>query len=483
MDTVTIGLLIVGYFLVLIIVSSLTGKKADNETFFLGNRKSPWYIVSIGMIGSSLSGVTFISVPGWVGTSQFTYIQMVLGFTLGYVVIANILLPLYYRLNLTSIYTYLNNRFGNWSYKSGSLLFIASKLVGASARMYLMASVMQLAVSDALNIPFPITVFITIGLIWLYTFRGGIKTIIWTDALQTILMLSALVVTIVYIAGELNLNFKSLFTTIVESPYSKIWVWNDWAASNHFIKQFFAGMFTTIVMTGLDQDMMQKNLTCKNIKDAKKNMYWYGFGFLPVNILFLSLGVLLFSFAAQTGIEIPARGDDLYPTLALGGHLPMAVGIFFILGLVAAAYSSADSALTSLTTSFSLDILRIDLKPKKEAKRIRFIVHIVFSVLIALLIISFRILNSGSIIDTIYILAGYTYGPLLGLFSFGLFTKFQIKDKWVILAVLLPPIITGILDYNTMSWFGFSLGYEKLILNGFITFMILLLLIKKKKSV
>ncbi|HKL71195.1 MAG TPA: sodium:solute symporter [Marinilabiliaceae bacterium] len=483
MDTVTIGLLIIGYFLVLIIVSALTGKKTDNETFFLGNRKSPWYIVSIGMIGSSLSGVTFISVPGWVGTSQFTYIQMVLGFTLGYVVIANILLPLYYRLNLTSIYTYLNNRFGLWSYKSGSLLFITSKLVGASARMYLMASVMQLAIADALNIPFPVTVFITIGLIWLYTFKGGIKTIIWTDALQTLLMLSALVVTIVYIAGELNLNFKSIITTVVDSPYSKIWVWNDWAASNHFIKQFFAGMFTTIVMTGLDQDMMQKNLTCKNIKDAKKNMYWYGFGFLPVNILFLSLGVLLFSFAAQTGIEIPARGDDLYPTLALGGHLPIAVSIFFILGLVAAAYSSADSALTSLTTSFSLDILRIDLKPKKEAKRIRFIVHIIFSVLIALLIISFRLLNSGSIIDTIYILAGYTYGPLLGLFSFGLFTKFQIRDKWVLLAVLLPPIITGILDYNTMNWFGFSLGYEKLILNGFITFMILLLLIKKKKSV
>ncbi len=482
MDTAIIGFLIIGYFLVLIIVSSLTGKKTDNETFFLGNRKSPWYIVSIGMIGSSLSGVTFISVPGWVGTSQFTYLQMVLGFTLGYVVIANILLPLYYRLNLTSIYTYLNNRFGFWSYKSGSLLFITSKLVGASARMYLMASVMQLAVSDALNIPFPITVFITIGLIWLYTFRGGIKTIIWTDALQTLLMLSALMVTIVYIAGELNLNFKSLITTIVDSPYSKIWVWNDWAASNHFIKQFFAGMFTTIVMTGLDQDMMQKNLTCKNIKDAKKNMYWYGFGFLPVNILFLSLGVLLFSFANQMGIEIPARGDDLYPTLALGGHLPTAVGIFFILGLVAAAYSSADSALTSLTTSFSLDILRIDLKPKKEAKRIRFIVHIIFSILIALLIISFRILNSGSIIDTIYILAGYTYGPLLGLFTFGLFTKFQIKDKWVIVAVLLPPLITGILDYNTLNWFGFSLGYEKLILNGFITFIILLFLIKREKQ-
>ena len=480
MNTVTIGLLILGYFLVLIIISTFTSKKADNEAFFLGNRKSPWYIVSIGMIGSSLSGVTFISVPGWVATSQFTYIQMVLGFILGYVVIANLLLPLYYRLNLTSIYTYLNNRFGLWSYKSGSLLFIVSKLMGASVRMYLMASVLQLAISDSLNIPFPVTVFIAIGLIWLYTFRGGIKTIIWTDALQTLLMLSALVVTIVYISHELNLNFKSLVTTIVDSPYSKVWVWNDWAASNHFIKQFFSGMFVTIVMTGLDQDMMQKNLSCKNLKDAKKNMYWYGFGFLPVNLLFLSLGVLLYSFAHQIGMEIPARGDDLYPTLALGGHLPIAVGIFFILGLVSAAYSSADSALTSLTTSFSLDILRIDQKPEKEAKQIRFVVHIIFSILIALLIIAFRILNSGSIIDTLYILAGYTYGPLLGLFSFGLFTKFQIKDKWVLLAVILPPIITGIMDYNSLKWFGFSLGYEKLILNGLVTFVLLLLMVKKE---
>lgn len=482
MDTTTIGLLIVGYFLTLIVVSLITGKKADNETFFIGNRQSPWYIVSIGMIGASLSGVTFISVPGWVATSQFTYLQMVLGFTLGYVVITNILLPLYYRLNLTSIYTYLNQRFGLYSYKSGSLLFIVSKLVGASARLYLMASVLQLAIADSLNIPFPITVFITIGLIWLYTFRGGIKTIIWTDALQTLLMLSALVVTIIYISSEMNLSFKELYTTIAYSPYSKVWVWNDWTASNHFLKQFFAGMFTTIVMTGLDQDMMQKNLTCKNFKEAKKNMLWYGFGFLPVNILFLSLGALLFIFSTQTGIEIPARGDDLYPTLALGGHLPLSVGVFFILGLVAAAYSSADSALTSLTTSFSLDILRIDLKPKKEARRIRFIVHIAFSLLMALLIISFRLLNSGSIIDTIYVLAGYTYGPLLGLFTFGLFTKFQIKDKWVALAALLPPVITGILDYNTLNWFGFSLGYEKLILNGFITFLVLLFLIKREKE-
>lgn len=479
MNATDIGLLIAGYFLILIVISLLTGQKSDNETFFTGNRKSPWYVVSVGMVGASLSGVTFISVPGWVNASQFTYLQMVLGFVLGYFVIANLLLPLYYRLNLTSIYTYLENRFGEWTYQSGSLLFIVSRTVGASARLYLMASVLQLAVADAFNIPFAVTVFATICLIWLYTFRSGIKTIIWTDTLQTLLLITAVVVTIYYISGELNLNFKNLVSTISESAYSKIWIWNDWAAPNHFLKQFFAGMFTTIVMTGLDQDMMQKNLTCKNLKEAKKNMYWYGFAFLPVNLLFLSLGALLFIYAAHIGMELPARADDLYPTLALNGYLPASVSVFFILGLVAAAYSSADSALTSLTTSFSLDILKVAKMTEKQARRTRYKVHIGFSLLIGIIIIVFRMLNRDSIIDTIYILAGYTYGPLLGLFAFGLFTKFQIKDKWVPLVVIIPPLITGILDYNAQNWFGFSFGYEKLMLNGLITF-IMLLLIKKK---
>lgn len=479
MSTLTAGLIILGYFLILIIVSLVTSRGSNNDTFFLGNRKAPWYIISIGMIGSSLSGVTFISVPGWVGTSHFTYIQMVLGFVLGYVVIANVLLPLYYKLNLTSIYSYLNKRFGLWSYKSGSLLFIISKLIGASARMYLMASVLQLIIAEPLGVPFPITVFISIGLIWLYTFKGGIKTIIWTDTLQTLMMLSALIITMFYIAKDLNLSGLQIFSTIKNSGYTDIFVWNDWKASNHFLKQFFAGMFTTIVMTGLDQDMMQKNLACKNLKDAKKNVYWYGFGFLPVNILFLSLGVLLILFAQQNGIEIPARGDDLYPTLALGGHLPYIVGVLFLLGITSAAYSSADSALASLTTAFSIDILQIEKRSQAEAKRYRILTHISFSILFALLIISFRLFNSGSIIDIIYTLAGYTYGPLLGLFSFGLFTKYQIKDKIVLLAAIIPPIVTGILDFNSQKWFGIAFGYEKLIINGLITFIILLIIKRK----
>ncbi len=479
MTTLTAGLIILGYFLILILISAITSRGSNNETFFLGNRKAPWYIISIGLIGSSLSGVTFISVPGWVEASHFTYLQMVLGFVMGYIVIANILLPLYYKLNLTSIYSYLNSRFGLWSYKSGSLLFIISKLIGASARMYLMASVLQLIIAEPLNIPFSVTVFFSIGLIWLYTFRGGIKTIIWTDKLQTIMMLSALVITIIYVSKDLDLSGFQIFKTIKESEYSNIFIWNDWKASNHFLKQFFAGMFTTIVMTGLDQDMMQKNLACKNLKDAKKNVYLYGFGFLPVNILFLSLGVLLILFAQQNGIEIPARGDDLYPSIALGGHLPYAVGVLFLLGITSAAYSSADSALASLTTAFSIDILQIEKRSETKAKKYRIISHIFFSVLFALLIISFRLFNSGSIIDTIYTLAGYTYGPLLGLFAFGLFTKFQIKDKLVLLAAIIPPLVTGILDFNSQKWFGFSFGYEKLIINGLITFLILFIIKRK----
>jgi solute:Na+ symporter, SSS family len=348
--------------------------------------------------------------------------------------------------------------------------------------LYLMASVLQLALFDALGIPFFLTVVITIGLIWLYTFRGGIKTIIWTDALQTVLMLSAVGITIWYISRELGLGFGSMVTVIAESNYSDIFVFDDWKSSRHFIKQFFSGAFITIVMTGLDQDMMQKNLTCKNIKDARKNMHWYGVAFLPVNILFLSLGALLFIFVAEAGIEMPDRADDLYPMLALGGYLPAVVGVFFILGLVAAAYSSADSALTSLTTSFSLDIIEIDKMKPERAQRIRFLVHIGFTVLTALVILLFRVLNQDSIIDTIYTLAGYTYGPLLGLFAFGLFTRLRINDKLVPLAVIIPPVITGVLDFNAMQWFGFKLGYEKLMLNGLITFFILWLIRKGKVS-
>ena len=476
------ALIISAYFLLLFLISVITGKNSDNATFFRGNRKAPWYIISIGMIGASLSGVTFISVPGWVEAQQFTYIQTVLGFVLGYVVIANILLPLYYKMNLTSIYTYLESRFGFWSYKSGALLFIISRLVGSAARLYLMASVLQLSVFDAFGIPFHLTVFIVVGLIWLYTFRGGIKTIIWTDTLQTLFMVSALIGTIFFVGQEMDLSLKGIITTIAESKYAKIFVWDDWKSSQHFVKQFFSGAFITIVMTGLDQDMMQKNLACKNLKEAKKNMYWYGFAFLPMNILFLSLGALLYMFMQQSGIEAPVRADDMYPMLALGGYLPKAVGVLFILGLVAVAYSNADSALASLTTSFSIDILGISKMNGQKAKKTRIIVHVCFSILLALIMLVFRIYNRDSIIDTIYTIAGYTYGPLLGLYAFGLFTKFRIKDKLVLIAAILPPIVTGILDFNAESWFGFKLGYEKLMLNGLLTFIVLWLIRVSRKN-
>ncbi|MCL2073291.1 MAG: sodium:solute symporter [Marinilabiliaceae bacterium] len=465
--------IILFYFILLIIISLVTSKNSDNTTFFRGNRKAPWYVIAIGMVGASLSGVTFISVPGWVEAQQFTYIQTVLGFVLGYIVIANLLLPLYYKLKLPSIYSYLNTRFGFWSYKSGSLLFIISRSIGSAARLYLMANVLQIAVFDAVGIPFHFSVFITIGLIWLYTFKGGIKTIIWTDVFQTLFLIGALIGTIIFVGIEMDLSLKGIVATISNSEHAKIFVFDDWKSSQHFVKQFISGAFITLVMTGLDQDMMQKNLACKNLIDAKKNVYLYGFAFLPMNILFLSLGALLYIFMAQTGIEAPAKADDMYPMLALGGYLPITVGIMFLLGLVAAAYSSADSALTSLTTAFSIDILEINKLSETKARTTRIIVHICFTILMAFIILIFKILHQDSIIDTIYVLAGYTYGPLLGLYAFGLFTKYIIKDKLVIFAAVLPPIITGIIDFNAEKWFGFRLGYEKLILNGLLTFLIL----------
>ena len=474
MNYMTVAAIIVAYFLVLFIIAYITGRKADNASFFLGNRRSPWYIVSIGMVGSSISGVTFISVPGWVADSSLTYLQMVAGFVSGYFVIALILLPLYYRLKLTSIYSYLNDRFGHNSYKSGSLLFIVSKTVGASARLYLMASVLQLALFDALNVPFWLTVVFAIGMIWIYTFRGGIKTVIWTDMLQTLAMLGAVAITIIYIGSELYPNFSSMVKGIASSDMSGIFVW-DPGSPRHFLKQFLSGAFITIVMTGLDQDMMQKNLTCKSLKEAQKNMYWYGSAFLPVNLLFLSLGILLYIYVNNLGIATPERADDLYPMLALGNYFPPVVGVLFIIGLVAAAYSSADSA-------FSIDILGIDKMPAKKAKRLRMLTHIGFSISTILVILGFRALQQDSIIDTIYVLAGYTYGPLLGLYSFGLFTKYRIRDKLVVIAAILPPVLTGILDFNSMNWFGFAFGYEKLMINGALTFLILWLIRTKEKA-
>ncbi len=375
MSSTAIIILIVCYFTALFIISYFTSRRSDNQSFFIGNRRSPWYLVAIAMIGTSISGVTFISVPGWVGTSQFSYLQMVLGYLLGYFVIANVLLPLYYRLQLTSIYTYLDKRFGFYSYKTGAVLFLVSRIIGSAFRLFIVSSVLQLTVFDAWGIPFWVTVTATILLIWLYTRKGGVKTVLWTDTFQTITMLVAVILTIFFIAKELHLNFSGIVSTISHSELSRIWFFDDINNRFHFLKQFFGGAFITIVMTGLDQDQMQKNLSCRSYSDAKKNMYWYGFAFLPVNLLFLSLGVLLYKFAEVKGISIPAQTDNLFPIIATQGYISPVVGILFVLGLISAAYSSADSALTALTTSFTIDILNTKDMDEATLQKVRKRVH------------------------------------------------------------------------------------------------------------
>lgn len=463
--------IVFAYFLLLILISRITGKSGGNAAFFLGNRQSPWYIVAFGMIGATLSGVTFISIPGWVGESSLSYMQMVLGYLVGYYIIANLLMPLYYRLNLTSIYTYLNMRFGNSSYKTGALFFLISRLAGASFRVYLMAGVLQITVFDAWSIPFYATVVITIFLIWLYTFRGGIKTIIWTDTLQTLFMLIAAGATVWTLAGELQLGFGSMVREIGSSEYSRIFFFDDWKDSRHFMKQFVGGVFIAIVMTGLDQDMMQKNLSCRNLRDAKRNMYWFSVALVPVKLLLLSLGILLLLFASQTGIHLPERADDIFPVIATQGYLPGFIMVFFIVGLVAATYSSADSTLTALTTSFTFDILDAGSQDERGLVRTRKLVHIVMAVTLGIVIILFRMINDQSVISVLFTVAGYTYGPLLGLFSFGIFTRFEVKDRWVPLIAVLSPFLTWLLDRNSVALLnGYSFGYELVVVNGLITF-------------
>ncbi len=471
MSPLLLLIIILIYFAIILVISQLTGRKADNESFFLGNRRSPWYIVAFGMIGASLSGVTFISVPGWVGTSQFSYMQMVMGYLVGYFVIAQILLPLYYRLNLTSIYTYLEGRFGFFSYKTGATFFLISRVIGASFRLYLVAGVLHISIFGNWNIPFWTTVVITILLIWLYTYRGGIRTIIWTDTLQTLFMLLALVMSVVLISRAMDLNFSGMVRSIAESDYSKVFFFEDWRSGDHFIKQFFSGAFIAIVMTGLDQDMMQKNLSCRNLRDAKKNMYWMSISLIPVNLLFLSLGALLFIFANQFAISLPEQSDDLFPLIATQGHLPPVVTVFFILGLVAAAYSSADSALTSLTTSFTVDILNGSRLSEEKLKRMRMMVHIGISLTLLFVILLFRAINNQSVISAVFTVAGYTYGPLLGFYSFGLFTKYKVKDRWAPLVAIASPILCYIISSNSEVLLnGYNFGFELLILNGLLTF-------------
>jgi len=483
MSPVLLLSVVVAYFLILILVSWITSRGADNDSFFLGNRRSPWYIVAFGMIGASLSGVTFISVPGWVGDSQFSYMQMVLGYLAGYFVIANVLMPLYYRLNLTSIYTYLDKRFGYFSYKTGASFFLISRIIGASFRLFLVASVLQATVFETWNIPFGITVAVTILLIWLYTFRGGIRTIVWTDSVQTFFMILTVIISVVFIAGDMELDFKSMVNVIRESDYSKTWFFNDWRNEYHFIKQFLGGAFIAIVMTGLDQDMMQKNLSCKNIKEAKKNMYWMSFSLIPVNLLFLALGALLYIYASYIGVSMPEKSDQLFPLIATGDYLPAAVSVFFIIGLVAAAYSSADSALTSLTTSFTIDILNGEEFSAEKLRKTRRTVHVLLSFVLFIVILVFNKINNQSVVESIFTVAGYTYGPLLGMYSFGLFTARKPADRWVPFIAITSPVLTYWINSQAETWFnGYRFGFELLLVNGIFTFTGLLLLsISKRK--
>lgn len=475
MTPATIALVFLAYTALLFIVSYFTSRKADNRAFFIGNKNSPWLVVAYGMVGASLSGVTFISVPGWVHTTQFSYLMVVLGYILGYGTIAGILLPLYYRLNLTSIYTYLEQRFGFWSYKSGAALFLFSRFIGSSLRMYLVINVLQIFVFDAWGVPFGLTVVLFIGLILLYTFKGGIKTIVWTDTLQTTFMLASVILTLYFVSKGLNISFWNLVETVRESDYSKV-IYTDWQDSRYFLKQFFSGAFIAIVMTGLDQDMMQKNLSCRTLPDAQKNMVTLSITLVFVNLLFLILGAALFIYAAQMNIALPAKTDDVFPLLAFK-HMPALAGVVFIIGLISAAYSSADSALTALTTSISVDFLGLEKTSHltdMQRKRTRRFVHIVVSLVVLLVIVVFRELNNKAIIDDIFTIAGYTYGPLLGLFAFGLFTKSQIRDRYVPVIALFSPFICYILSANSQEWLGgYRFGFELLILNGLITFFLL----------
>ena len=469
------------YFLIIFLISHFTSKNATSLDFFNANKSSPWYIVAFGMIGTSLSGVTFISVPGEVGNSNFSYFQIVIGYLLGYFVIATILMPLYYKLNLVSIYTYLDKRFGFFSYKTGSFFFLLSRIIGSSFRLFLVASVLQIIFFDSLNIPFFISVFITISLIWVYTYKGGIKTIVWTDTLQTFFMLSAVIITILIIMNEMDLNFSKAKNIIISSSYSDVFIF-DWKNERFFLKQFFSGAFIAIVMTGLDQDMMQKNLTCKNLSDAQKNIFWFCIVLLFANILFLTLGALLYLYADFIQMPVPSSTDNLYPLIAIN-HLSIFGSIIFLLGIIAAAYSSADSALTSLTTAFCIDFLNFEKRNDIQKKSVRLKVHLLFSVIIFFVIQIFNLINDESVINAIFKAAGYTYGPLLGLFSFGILTNYKIIDRYSPIICFVSPILSYIINiYSESLLFGYRFGFEILLLNGLITFLGLFLISLKKQS-
>ena len=456
---------ILAYFSILLVFSRLTSRRATNDTFYRANRRSPWYMVAFGMIGASISGITFVSVPGMVVKTDMSYLQMCLGFILGYAVVAFVLLPVYYRLNLTTIYSYLQTRLGQRAYKTGASFFLLSKLIGAAVRFYVVCIILQRFVLDQLGVPFVLTVVIMVGLIWLYTRRGGIKTLVWTDSFQTLCMFLALLLIIYHVTSELNLSLGEAVTAIANDSHSRIFIWDDWGSKLNFWKMFFSGIFVVIVMTGLDQDMMQKNLTCKTLRDAQKDMCTYGLAFVPVNLLFLSLGILLMMLANKEGIAIPQMTDDLLPMFAATGSLGTLIIVLFTIGIVATSFSSADSAMTALTTSWCVDIME-----RKDDDKLRKRTHFGFALLFVVFILGFKIVNSTSVIDAIYIICSYTYGPLLGLFAFGLFTRWQVRDRAVPYIAIVSPVICFAIETITKQITGYNFGYELLILNGALTF-------------
>ena len=480
MTPTLILLIFIAYTLLLFSITFITARRANHQSFYIGNKASPWYVVAYGMIGASLSGVTFMSVPGWVGETQFSYMMVAFGYFFGYVVIALILLPLYYRLKLTSIYGYLEQRFGFWSYKTGAGFFILSRVLGASLRMFLVINVLQIFVFDAWNVPFWVNVLIFIALIIIYTLKGGIRTIIWTDTLQTTFMLLAVVLSVFFISRELGEPVQKLMRNLFDSEMSRM-VITDWDHPRHFIKQFFSGMFITITMTGLDQEMMQKNLSIRHLKDAQKNMFRFSTINLVVVFMFLVLGAFLVFFSRAEGINV-AMSDDIFPTIAFR-YLSPAAGVVFLIGLISAAFPSADGALTSLTTSFSIDFLGLEKKTGMDndrKTRIRYTVHFSFALIFFICILVFRQMNDRAIIDKLFTIAGYTYGPLLGLYTFGLFTKRRVNDHYTPWIAIMSPVICYFLNVFSEELFnGYRFGFEMLLVNGLLTFTGLLIFSKK----
>lgn len=474
---------IICYFAALLLIARLTGrgkKSSSDAAFFRGENRSPWYIVSFGMIGASISGVTFVSVPGMVRSMDMTYMQTVFGFFFGYLVVAHVLLPMYYRLNLTSIYSYLGTRIGVRTYRTGAFFFLLSRMLGTAAKLYLVCLILHTYVFGHMGVPFWAIAAGSVALVWIYTHKSGIKTIVWTDTLQTFCLIATLISIIFFTIQKLDMGDGGIMTMITDSPHSRIFVFDDWMSKQNFFKQFLSGIFIVIVMTGLDQDMMQKNLSCKNLREAQKNMYCYGFSFIPLNFLFLCLGILLLALAGQMNLTLPEVNDDILPMFATQGYLGQTVLVLFTIGIIAAAFSNSDSALTAMTTSVCVDLLGTDRDVEEVALRRRGKVHIMLSVILVIFICLVESLKSKSVLDAIYIIASYTYGPLLGMFAFGLFTRRRTRDRWVPFIAVASPLICYALDRFVMQCYGYKFGYELLMLNGMLTFAGMYALSSKK---